>query len=168
MKLSGKFSHKKHHRERGQSLVELAISFMVIAFLLSGVVDLGRAFFVLIALRDAAQEGAIYASLDPDNNSGILSRIQYSSSGPIDFLTDPGLSFSVTTEGKDPPSEATVGPVYCAGFYDDGGDIKANTITVTVIYNFPITMALIQAMVPGNAITLRASSTYSILYPPCL
>jgi Flp pilus assembly protein TadG len=161
MKLPKKFRARNHKSERGQSLVELAISFMVIAFLLSGAVDFGRAYFVLIALRDAAQEGAIYASMNPHDHSGVLARIQDSSSGPVDFANDPNLSFVVETEGAGGAS------VYCSGFYDEGGDIKANAVKVTVKYEFPITMALIQAMVPGNAITLGASSTYSILYPPC-
>jgi len=152
---------KKHPRERGQSLVELAISFMVIALLLSGAVDLGRAYFVLIALRDAAQEGAIYASMKPTDTTGIETRIEESSSGPIDFANDPNLTFIVETEG------AGGTPVFCSGFYTEDSATKANTVTVTVTYDFPITTALIQAMVPGNSITIGASSTYSILYPPC-
>jgi hypothetical protein len=146
--------------ERGQSLIELGMSLTVIAFLLSGAVDLGRAYFVYVALRDAAQEGAVYGSLAPnDIDPGIYSRIQESSTGPIDFSSDPNLTW--------PPSIVYEGTAACSGFYLDGTAVKANAITVSIEYDFPISMAFIQALVPGNSITLTASSTYTILFPPC-
>jgi len=54
-----------HHPrgKRGQSLVELSISLMVILMLLSGAVDFGMALFSYTTLRDAAQEGALYGSI---------------------------------------------------------------------------------------------------------
>jgi hypothetical protein len=160
MKRAGNLLRKIGRRERGQSMVELAMSFMIIMFLLSGAVDLGRAYFVYIALRDAVQEGAVYGSLAPaDIDPGIYSRIQESSTGPIDFSSDPNLTW--------PPSVTYVGTAACSGFYDDLGVIKANAIVVSIEYDFPLSMALIQAMVPGNSIPLTASSTYTILFPPC-
>jgi Flp pilus assembly protein TadG len=168
MKPPKKMARKISRRERGQSLTELALSFMIIAFLLSGAIDFGRGYFTLIALRDAAQEGAIYASLAPADEDGILDRIKDSSSGPLRLATDPKLTFTVDTWGKNPPDEPNAGEVYCSGFYLDGGARKANTVTVTVVYQFPITMALIQVMVPGNMIELTAASAYTILYPPCI
>ena len=56
---------KKHKSERGQSLVELSISLLVLLYLLSGAVEFGLAFFQFVQLRDAAQEGALYASMSP-------------------------------------------------------------------------------------------------------
>jgi hypothetical protein len=162
LKRMRKIRRKVNRSERGQSLVELAMSFMIIAFLLSGAVDLGRAYFVFVALRDAAQEGAVYGSLAPaDIDPGIYTRIQESSTGPIDFSSDPNLTW--------PPSVVYEGTAACSGFYADPftGETKANAIVVSVEYDFPLTMALIQAMVPGSSITLTASSTYTILFPPC-
>lgn len=52
--------------ERGQSLVEMAIGFVLLLIVLSGLVDLGRAYFVYIGLEDAAGEGALYLALNPD------------------------------------------------------------------------------------------------------
>ena len=51
--------------ENGQSLTEFAVSITFIILILSGIVDLGRAYFTYISLRDAAQEGAIYGSINP-------------------------------------------------------------------------------------------------------
>ena len=51
--------------ERGQSLVELAISLVFLLTLVAGVVDPGVAFINYVAMRDAAQEAAIFGSLHP-------------------------------------------------------------------------------------------------------
>jgi len=51
---------------RGQSLAEFAISSVIFILLLSGVVDLGRAFFTLVSLRSAISEGAHWAAAYPD------------------------------------------------------------------------------------------------------
>lgn len=56
---------KRNIAEKGQSLVELAIGFVVITMLLSGLLDLGRVWYVYVALEDAAGEAALYLSLDP-------------------------------------------------------------------------------------------------------
>jgi Flp pilus assembly protein TadG len=45
---------------KGQSLVELAISLVILLFLLAGIVEFGLAFFQFVQLRDAAQEGALF------------------------------------------------------------------------------------------------------------
>ena len=78
----------KKKSERGQSLVELAISLVVLLFLLSGVVEFGIAFFQFIQLRDAAQEGALYASLHPTDNAGIILRVRNASQQPINHTND--------------------------------------------------------------------------------
>jgi len=51
--------------EKGQSLVEMALSLVLILILLVGTVEMGMAFFQYIQLRDAAQEGALYGSIAP-------------------------------------------------------------------------------------------------------
>src|SRR5512146_2633069 len=87
-------------KERGQSLVELAISLTVMLLLLSGAVTFGMAFFSYVAMRDAAQEGALYASFNPCvdasndaicqrteavNVAGVRTRVRASSTTPVDF-----------------------------------------------------------------------------------
>jgi len=71
--------------EQGQSFTEMAISMVFILILLAGVVDLGRMFWVFVALRDAAQEGASYASFCPADISGIESRVRNSSTNPVNL-----------------------------------------------------------------------------------
>lgn len=52
-------------RERGQSLVEIALSFPVLLLILSGMLDIGRVYYTYIALEDAAAEGAKFLALNP-------------------------------------------------------------------------------------------------------
>jgi Flp pilus assembly protein TadG len=66
--------------QKGQSLVELALSMTVMLILLGGIVDLGRAFFTFMALRDAVQEGAMYGSLHPTSTVEIKNQVRDSSS----------------------------------------------------------------------------------------
>ena len=58
-------------RERGQSLVEAAFALPIVIMLMLGMLDLGRAFYILVELNDAADEGATYAALNYSDISGI-------------------------------------------------------------------------------------------------
>lgn len=143
-------------------MVEMAISFTMVMFLLSGVVDLGRAFFAIIALRDAAQEGAVYASLHPKpaDKPAVIARAQASSSNPID-LTD---TTKVTVDMFWPDGWQ------CSGFTFPGApDVHSYGVTVTIEYEFDFIMPLMGPIIPGpdNTITLIQSSTNTILYPKC-
>ncbi|MCC6614096.1 MAG: pilus assembly protein [Anaerolineae bacterium] len=51
--------------ERGQSLVEVSIGFVILVIIVSGLLDLGRAYFIHIALEDGAGEAALYLSINP-------------------------------------------------------------------------------------------------------
>jgi len=70
--------------EKGQSLVEFAISLTIILILLSGAVELGMGLFQYIQLRDAAQEGALFGSVCQDK-AKIEKRARTSSSSPINL-----------------------------------------------------------------------------------
>src|SRR5438128_2987564 len=48
----------RRRRQRGQSLVEFAISSMVLLLLAMGLIDLSRAFYYSVSLQGAAREGA--------------------------------------------------------------------------------------------------------------
>lgn len=70
--------------QKGQSLVEFAISLVVILILLSGAVELGMALFQYIQLRDAAQEGALYGSICQDVPE-IERRVRSASDTPLNM-----------------------------------------------------------------------------------
>ncbi len=136
----------KNKNERGQSLVELALSIVVLMFLLAGAVEFGIAFFQYIQLRDAVQEGALYGSLNPTDTAGITARVRYASTSPID-LSD--------------TSKVTVGI--------SGGSGCANgtdAITVTASYDHIIFMPFARLFMTSPR-PINASATDTILNPAC-
>lgn len=137
--------NQRPKKARGQSLVEFAISLTLILLLLAGAVDFGMAFFTFIAMRDAAQEGALYGSMAPADTNGIIQRVRSSATMPLD-LTDPAVRVNVRIVGN-----------ACEG----GG------VEVTLQYDYPITMPLIGAVIGRNTIPLTATVTDTILLPPC-
>jgi len=142
-------------RERGQSLIEFAFSLVLLLILVAGVVDGGRALFTYLAMRDAAQEGASYASVNPSDSAGINQRTRQSSN----LLEDLGASISVTVS-------PTVSGKLCAG---TTGGID-HGIKVRINYpHFPLTMPFIGAFV-GSAdqtIPISVEVTDAIIIPKC-
>jgi hypothetical protein len=51
--------------QKGQSLVEMAISMVLLTMILSAVIDLGRLWFTYLALEDAVGEAALFMSVFP-------------------------------------------------------------------------------------------------------
>src|SRR5512138_1203999 len=70
---------------KGQSLVEMAISLVILLWLLSGAAEFAIALFQYVQLRDAAQEGALFGSIKPTDLEGIEARARSSSAAPIDL-----------------------------------------------------------------------------------
>jgi len=52
-------------RPAGQALVEFALVFPILLFIIVGIIDLGRAFHAYIAITNASREGARYINLHP-------------------------------------------------------------------------------------------------------
>jgi Flp pilus assembly protein TadG len=145
---------KKNKHERGQSLVEMAVSLVLLLLLLSGTVEFGMAFFQFIQLRDAAQEGALYGSINPADTTNITARTQGASNSPINLTTiTPDISYFDTTG-----TATTDNTKKC-----EGGGIK-----VTLVYNHKIFMPFMSAALGGRqTIPLTASVTDTILTPVC-
>src|SRR5262245_26397397 len=104
--------------ERGQSLVELSISLVLLLVLLAGAVEFGMAFFQFVQLRDAAQEGALYGSMNPSDCANILARVKGASSSPINLTTAVSAgtaSISTTIDGNTCSSSGTYATLDCEG-----------------------------------------------------
>ena len=142
--------------ERGQSLVELGVSLLILLYLLSGAAEFGVLFFQFVQLRDAAQEGALYGSMNPPSNASdttaidkIETRAKYSSPtrSPIDLINDTNVTITVAVpDGK-----------YC-----EGGSLE-----VTVSYPHRIFMPFIPQILRRTTIPLNATVTDTILSPVC-
>ena len=53
---------KDRKKEKGQALVEFALTFTLFLFLVVGIIEVGRLLFSVVAIRTAAREGARYGS----------------------------------------------------------------------------------------------------------
>ena len=144
--------------ERGQSLSELALFLTFLFILLAGVVDLGRAFFTYITLRDAAQEGALYASYKPTDCGGAIARAKEttkaegSAISPVDLQNDVNVNVSCII---DKPCAATESY--------NGGEAQ-----IIVTYsNFPVTMPFLGTLLGSQSFEISASSTNDVVSPMC-
>ena len=165
------------NREKGQSLMEFSISLVVLLILIAGIVDLGRAFFTYIALRDAAQEGASYAAVsnpDPLTSGDVTTYCNAitqrtlmttreldggGSSGPIDLATladQNEITVQTQINGTDCTSMSAAD--ICLG----------SAVSVSVTYDsFPMTMPFMGTIVGSQTISLNAAVVDSILTPAC-
>ncbi len=133
------------HREQGQSLVEMAMALVILLLLVGGIVDLGRAFFTFMALRDSVQEGALYGSVNPTLTQEIKNHVLNSSDMIPDFI------------GNDDITVTVIGAA-CTG----------NGIRVSATYSsFPITMPFIGTVLGRQTIPISATVTDTILSPAC-
>ncbi len=137
-------------QEKGQSLVELAISFTFLLVILGGIVDLGMMFYTYLSLRDTAQEGAIYGSYDPTNKSEIKARIQASSGWPIDASKITNISIYCNGEGN-------------ACLVSNINSCPGNAITVKVLYNYQPLLPMLSTITGGGPFSLNATVTDTIL-----
>ena len=146
--------------ERGQSLVELAITLPILILLLLGTLDFGMAIFSYSMLRDAAQEGAFYGSFNPSNVAEIENRARNISpraddavfSSPVQLTDTDLIKVSVQALGKS-----------CQGAKNG----VANSIQVNVSYRYPILMPFIGRLIGSNTIPLTGTATNVILQPQC-
>ncbi len=146
--------------ERGQSLIELAVTLPVLILLLLGTVDFGMAIFSYSILRDAAQEGAFYGSFDPANKAEIENRARNISprnehvvfSSPLDLRDESLITVKIKTSGHS-----------CQGTTNG----TANSLSVSVSYKYPILMPFAGQLMGDNPILLTGTATNIILQPAC-
>ena len=147
-------------KQRGQSLIEFAITLPILVLLLLGTLDFGMAIFSYSMLRDAAQEGAFYGSFNPTNTDEIENRARNISphgedvvfSSPVQLRDEDAITVEVVAVGDD-----------CQGATNG----VANTIQVNVYYRYPILMPFIGQLIGSGTIPLTGTASNIILQPPC-
>lgn len=133
--------------EKGQSLVEMALSATLILFLLLATIDFGFAFLYWITLRDAAQEGATYGSLHPlaSCDANLRARVKGAATSPLVKISNlPDSQIVITRTGSTPP-------------------IAGDAITVVVTYKYHILTPLVSTFTNNPDITISASTSNIIL-----
>lgn len=136
--------------ERGQSLMELALMMTLLLVILAGILDIGRAYFTYVALRDAAGEGAYYGSIHPTwhdagdypNPNNIEYRVKQSA--PTGGLINWSLA-TVTVQAPDTK--------------------PGQMVKVTVAYDYTLVTPFIGALIGSQTTQLKASSVAEIISP---
>jgi Flp pilus assembly protein TadG len=161
----------KRKRERGQSLVELGISLLILLYLLSGAVELGVLLFQFVQLRDAAQEGALYGSMNPTETSwvNIEARARAASASPIN-LNDPAqVKVQIYMLSKAAPPEDLGTLVWENGVQQTTTtlDCEGNGVRVTVSFRHIIFMPFMPQLLGRSYTDLSATVVDTILTPVC-
>ncbi len=146
--------------ERGQSLIELAVSLPVMILILLGTIDFGMAIFSYAILRDAAQEGALYGSFNPANKAEIENRARNISPRGDEAVFSSPVNLRNTTLVK---VEVKALGAFCQG--TTGG--AANSVKVSVSYKYPLLMPFAGEIMGSGTISLTGTATNIILQPPC-
>jgi len=109
-------------REIGQNLVEFSLVMMFLLMVVFGVLDLGRAFFSVITISNAAREGARYLTNHPDDN----------------LLSFAGTKTAVAEEAQGSMFniQASDVQVICDDYDDEEGCDRGTAVRVTVDYQF--------------------------------
>ncbi|MCZ2126904.1 MAG: pilus assembly protein [Anaerolineales bacterium] len=151
---------KSSPNQKGQSLIEVAISLPVILLILLGAFDIGMALFSYSVLRESAQEGALYGSFNPRNKAEIENRARNIQprkpgevfSSPVDLLSKENVRVDVSAIGA-----------ACQGVTNGA----ANSIQVKVTFKYPILFPFIGRFLGSNRVEISSVSSSIILQPPC-
>jgi hypothetical protein len=128
----------KNAKERGQSLVEVAITMPILLLIVMSILDLGRAYYASITLSDAAAEGAAYAALHPSRTVQIIERVA-DGSNPLVVIEPETVSVYApdTTPGR--------------------------PVTVTIEYDYEILTPLVNGFLEDGKIVMKARAVQSII-----
>jgi Flp pilus assembly protein TadG len=147
---------RRSRYERGQSLVEMTVGFVIILIVLMGLLDLGRVYFIYVALEDGAGEAALYLSIEPG--------CSHSTDDPNPLITgecnDPNnAEYRARTSGGANVdwSNATItidSPVISVG----------EPVSVRIEYPFKLVTPLISEIALVNPITLTVEASQIIVY----
>jgi len=130
---------RRRQSNRGQSLLEFAIILPVLLVIVAGVLDIGRLYFSYVAVTDAASEGVAYAATHPTNESLIVARARDAS--------------NMTADESEIVFQCPTCPAVGSG----------DTVTVTVTYSFTLATPIVNAIVPGGVVPLRAVASEAVL-----
>ncbi len=122
-------------REKGQSMVELALILPILLLLLFGTIEFGRVFYSYITITSAVREGARAAAVGKTDDEIKLRVKEATTLSEVDDR----LTFTYIT------------PV-------ESRKIAGGQVKVEIQYNMPLSVPIINQFLP-NPLPLRASAT---------
>lgn len=143
--------------ERGQSFMELAISLTFLLILLAAVIDLGWAFYTMVALRDTAQEGAAFGSMCPNDFSLIEERLRESATAPLSIEDIDGGDIEICIIDPDSPPELFA----CSG--KGAAIVRGNSVRVTIRIQHDILTPFVGSFIGTQTYPLTVTVSNTIL-----
>jgi len=153
--------NRKQHvylKDEGQSLLELALVLLLLLILLAGIVDLGRMMYEYLTMRDAAQEGASYGVVFPNDCAHIIDRVKHN-------LPDDNYMVSVEVDGLD--CFESYAHDYAPGMTAPDHGCSGKTVTVIIDHTTAITMPFISTYIGRNSIPMHVEIQDQIIRPVC-
>ena len=134
--------------DRGQSLVEFAITFSILMGFVFMFIEVCLMFYTYCMISECAREGTRYAAVHGSTcQTAALASCTASASDINKYVAQLGY-----------PNLAN-GTMLVSTTFPDGSEVPGSHVQVAITYVFPITLAF----VPGNAWKLNTSSTMTIL-----
>ena len=154
--------HRRRHRSRGQSLVELALILPVLLLLIASALDLGRIFYSQITIANAAREGAYEAAYEPTSfipngdcnkiTNRIMCRVLSEAKGSFVAVK----KADVAVDCRDSAGTSNPACTEAIGY----------TVTVTVLGRFTLLTPLMAPFLGGSNVTLTSTATSQIVTDP--
>jgi len=138
---------RRARSERGQALLETAITLPVLLFVAVGIIEFGRAYQTWQVVTNAAREGARVAVLPGTADASVTTRVQ-------DYLEAGQLTGA---------SEATVAINRNNAISLGAGTASASSVVVSYPFEFmvlqPVANLVVTGSTYGEALTMTASAT---------
>ncbi len=154
--------------ERGQSFMELAISLLFLLILLAAVIDLGWAFYTMVALRDTAQEGAAFGAMCPDNLTRVRTRLLESATAPIDIHDLEAGDIEICLIGPNPAAQPAL--FACPASQSQDGSTwaaRGNNVRVTLRIQHHILTPFVGTFIGTQTYPLTVTVSNTILVDEC-
>jgi Flp pilus assembly protein TadG len=130
-------SWRKWRSERGQSLVETALTLPLLLMVSVGIFEFGRAYQTWQVVTNAAREGARMSVLPDSTVAGVQDRVrQYLTNGALPRAADA----AVTVNQADQMALAS------------GGTVSSSTVTVGYPFQFMLLNPIVRLVVSGSTV----------------
>lgn len=169
---------QKKNKRRGQSLIEVAIALPVLLLVLSGLFEVGRALLFLIAVENAAAEGALYGATHPAclaNNhiesacdQSVNTRVIEEAQSFVN-LTDEMITLAVEQYQGSPSAIVQLAEASCSGGtceFSEAYVRRGNVLRVDVEATFDAIMPYTKLFINDGKITVSASARQEVFSQP--
>jgi len=144
--------------------VEVALTLPILLLILSGLLDIGRVYYIYIALEEAAQEAATFLAQNPWCQ-------EPTDTPPADAVLDNcsnpnNAEYRVLNASNQEIELARLQPIEYSYPLDLSGDPIigiGSTVTVTIRYDFPLVTPIIRNAFGEEGITLSAEASHLII-----